>query len=226
MAQAVKDLVLLGDRDPSAFTHRELDAAIQLLPAHIHARWVGTDSAEATQIAQADGVWVVPGSPYRNDSAVYAAITHARTQGQPFLGTCGGFQYVVVEFARNVAGIADAEHGETAPMAESRVVDRLTCSLVGQERTISTVAGTRLGTICGDQPFVGFHWCNFGVASTFLPRLIEHGLVVSAVADDAGVEGVELTEHPFFVATLFQPQVGATKAGALHRLITAFVSAL
>ena len=175
MAKGVKHFVLLGDRDPSALTHRELDASIALLPAHIHARWVMTDSVEASQVGKADGVWVVPGSPYRNDAAVYGAITFARTSGQPLLGTCAGFQYVVVEFARNVAGIADAEHAETAPAAQNRVVDRLTCSLVGQERTIKAIAGTKLASICGQQPFVGFHWCNFGLAPAFLRRLSSTG---------------------------------------------------
>jgi CTP synthase (UTP-ammonia lyase) len=63
-------------------------------------------------------VWALPGTPYVNDAAAYGAITHARTTGQPFLGTCGGFQYAMVEYARTVAGwpllsgedVADMEH--------------------------------------------------------------------------------------------------------------------
>ena len=74
----------------------------------------GTDTPGAARAHEADGLWVVPGSPYRAAAAVYAAIEVARTSGQPFLGTCSGFQYAVIEFARNVAGIADADHAETA----------------------------------------------------------------------------------------------------------------
>ena len=94
------------------------------------ARWVGTDAPQATRTAQADAVWVLPGSPYHNDTVVYSAIEAARRSGQPFLGTCGGFQYAVVEFARNVAGIVGADHAETATGADNLVVDRLACSLV------------------------------------------------------------------------------------------------
>ena len=101
------------------------------------------DTPDALRTAEADGLWAVPGTPYRNDAAVYTAIKTARTSGQPFLGTCGGFQYAVVEFARNVAGIAGAEHGETAPGADQRVVDRLACSLVGQEQSVTAIAGTQ-----------------------------------------------------------------------------------
>jgi hypothetical protein len=138
----LKNIYLLGDRDAGAITHRELDAAIRLLPDGVRARWVGTDTPDALRTAEADGLWAVSGTPYRNDAAVYAAIKTARTSGQPFLGTCGGFQYAVVEFARNVAGIAGAEHAETAPDADQRVVDRLACSLVGQERSVTAIPGT------------------------------------------------------------------------------------
>ena len=93
------------------------------------------------------------GSPYRDDAAVYDAITAARTSGQPFLGTSGGFQYTVVEFARNVAGLADANHAETAPGEKTLVVDRLTCSLLGQERAVTAVPGTRMHALCGSAPF-------------------------------------------------------------------------
>ena len=67
---------------------------------------------------------------------------------------------------------------------------------------MTAVAGTRIAALCGHEPFVGFHWCNFGLSPAYVDRLAERALVVSARADDAGVEAVELPEHPFFVATL------------------------
>jgi CTP synthase (UTP-ammonia lyase) len=129
-------LVLLGDRNTEYLTHRELDAALSLFPDSVRAEWVGTDTPAAAKTAEADGLWVIRASPYRNDTAVYSAITTARTSGQPFLGTCGGFQYAVIEFARNVAAMQNAEHAETNPTADTLVVDRLECSLVAEERRI------------------------------------------------------------------------------------------
>jgi CTP synthase (UTP-ammonia lyase) len=222
----MKNIFLLGDRDANSVTHRELDAAIGLLPSGVRARWVGTDTPDAMRTSQADAVWLVPGSPYRNDAAVYVAITLARTSGQPFLGTCGGFQYAVVEFARSVAGIADAGHAETTPEGTNLVVGRLACSLIGQERQVTAVAGTRMHDLCGNAPFVGFHWCNYGLAPAYADRLAEHGLVIAARADDAGVEAVELRNHPFFLATLFQPQIGSIAGHPLHAVIEAFVAAI
>jgi len=222
----VKNIFLLGDRDSSSPTHRELDAAIELLPGGVTARWVGTDSPDAVRTSQADAVWVVPGSPYRNDAAVYSAISSARTSGQPFLGTCGGFQYAVVEFARNVAGIADADHAETTPDGNTLVIGQLACSLIAQERNVTAISGTRMHALCGDAPFVGFHWCNYGLAAVYADRLVERGLVIAARADDAGVEAVELPNHPFFLATLFQPQIGSIAGKPLHPVIEAFVASI
>ena len=132
----------------------------------------------------------------------------------------------VVEFARNVAGIADADHAETTPDGSNLVVGRLACSLIGQERDVTAVPGTRMCDLCGDAPFVGFHWCNYGLAPAYADRLAEHGLVIAARADDAGVEAVELPNHPFFLATLFQPQVGSLAGHPLHPVIEAFVAAI
>lgn len=224
ITKMLKNIYLLGDRDASAITHRELEAAIRLLPYGVRARWVGTDTPDALRTAEADGLWAVPGTPYRNDAAVYAAIKTARTSGQPFLGTCGGFQYAVVEFARNVAGIAGAEHAETAPDADQRVVDRLACTLVGQERCVTAIPGTRMHDLCGSAPFIAFHWCNYGIAPAYADRLANHGLRIAARADDAGVEAVELADHPFFMATLFQPQVGSVAGRSLHPIIQAFAA--
>ena len=222
----MKQIILLGDRDPEYLTHRELDATIELLPASVHAYWVRTDSPAAARTSDADGVWVVPGSPYHDDAAVYAAITNARTSGQPFLGSCGGFQYAVVEFARNVAGLRTAAHAETSPNGHTPVIDRLSCSLVGEERAVTAIPGTRMHALCGSESFAGFHWCNFGLAPGYVERLAAHGLIVGARADDAGVEAIELVEHPFFMATLFQPQIGSLDHRPLHPILRAFIGAV
>jgi CTP synthase (UTP-ammonia lyase) len=128
---------------------------------------------------------------------------------------------MAVEFARNAAGIAGAVHGESSPDGEAIVVAPLACSLVGEERTVVPVPGTRLAAICGDAPFTGFHWCGYGLVPGMAERLAAAGLVIGAHADDAGVEAFELPDHPFYVATLFQPQVNAP----LHPLIGALLEA-
>lgn len=213
----------MGDRDPHHLTHRELDASIALMPAGVEAAWVATDGPDARHLGGFDALWIVPGTPYRDEEPVFAAIERARREGVPILGTCGGFQHMLVEFARNVAGMTAAAHAETEPDARVHVVSALACSLVGERRTVTTVPGTLVAELCGEAPFTGFHWCNYGLEPAHLERLVAAGLVVSATAEDAGVEAVELPGHPFYVATLFQPQVGSSASGALHPLVTALV---
>jgi CTP synthase (UTP-ammonia lyase) len=141
------------------------------------------------------------------------------------LGTCGGFQHMAVEFARNAAGIAGAAHEETEPGAEAIVVAALACSLYGEERTVVPVTGTRLAAICGAEPFTGFHFCGYGLVPGVAERLEAAGLVIGAHAEDAGVEAVELPGHPFYLATLFQPHVGSSRAATVHPLLAALTDA-
>jgi CTP synthase (UTP-ammonia lyase) len=217
-------IAVVGDRNLDYVTHRELDAALDLFPEWARGGWVATDSDVAEVVERADGVWLAPGTPYRDDDAVYAAIRRLRESGKPLLGTCGGFQYIVVELARSLAGI-DAHHAETDPEADAQVAAPLSCSLIGEERTVTCVPGTRLAELCGTEPFAGFHWCGYGLADEFVDALTAAGVVISAHAPDAGVEGIELPGHPFLVATLFQPQVGALAGRPLHPLIAALLEA-
>lgn len=216
-------IALVGDKDLRYVTHRALDATVAQLPAGVAAEWVPTDSAQARELDRFDGIWMLPGTPYRDDDAALAAIERSLDTGTPLLGTCGGFQYAVLALARRLAGIADAAHAEVDPAAQDPVVAPLACSLIGEEREVTCVPGTRLAAICGTAPFIGFHYCGYGLADGFVERLEDAGVVISAHAEDAGVEAIELPHHPFFVATLFQPQIGALSGAPLHALIAAFV---
>jgi CTP synthase (UTP-ammonia lyase) len=218
-------VIALGDRDEGYLTHRELDATLELIGDGVSCHWVATDSAAARALDDVDGVWLVPGSPYRDDDAAYSAIAHCLRTGTPYLGTCAGFQYACVQLARAWAGNDDAAHAESDPDTPDPVVAALACSLYGERRTVTPVLGTRLAAICGERPFEGFHWCGFGLEPGAADTLAECGVTLAAHAPDAGVEAIELPEHPFFIATAFQPQVGSAASGELHPLIAAFLDA-
>lgn len=218
-------ILALGDRDTAHLTHRELDATFALMPSDVECDWTATDSREAGDLNRVDGIWLLPGSPYRNDAAAYAAIDYCLKTGTPYLGTCAGFQYACVALARALAGIAGAAHAESDPAGETLVVAPLACSLYGERRLVTPVAGTRLAAICGTVPFSGFHWCGYGLAAAAEQLLLDAGVVISARAGDAGAEAIELPDHPFFIATAFQPQVGASERYELHPLILALLNA-
>ena len=118
-------IALLGDlRDH--VSHRELDSLRMRLDAHTE--WVPTDSG--TDVTAFDGVWLVPGSPYADDAAVYAALRAVRRAGVPFLGTCGGLQYAAISFLRDIAGV-DATHEESDAVegVDGHAVRTLACDL-------------------------------------------------------------------------------------------------
>ena len=215
----------LGDRDPAHLTHREIDATLALLEGEVDCGWVATDGAQARELDRYDGIWLLPGTPYRDDDAARAAIHHCLETGTPFLGTCGGFQYACVELARSLAGVSGATSAELDPDGDALVVAPLACTLYGERRTVTPVPGTRLAAICGAEPFEGHHHCGYGLADAYEPVLAAAGVVISAHAPDAGVEGIELPRHPFFLATAFQPQVGSSASGAVHPLIAALLDA-
>ena len=84
----------------------------------MEATWVSTDSVGSGEsLAEFDGLWCVPGMPYRSADGAISAIRYARTSGYPFLGTSAGFQYALIEYARDVLGLTEADHQKTNPKA-------------------------------------------------------------------------------------------------------------
>jgi CTP synthase (UTP-ammonia lyase) len=223
-------IALVGNFNPAVTAHQAIPLALQLAAAQlghgVAAVWVATDviGPDAAELADYDGVWCVPASPYANPAGALAAIRLARATGRPFLGTCGGFQHALIEFARNVLDRADADHAEDRPDAALPVIAPLACPLVEQTGTIHFTAGSRLRAIYG-APYAreGYH-CRFGL-NPQLEHLLDNSALKISGRDEAGeVRAVELDGHPFFFATLFQPERAAL-AGVAHPLVNAFAAA-
>ncbi|HEY7073652.1 MAG TPA: hypothetical protein VH479_26235 [Acidimicrobiales bacterium] len=221
---------VIGEYDPGNETHVATDDALGhsalRLGTQVDVEWVSTEDVgdAADSLGAFEGLLIAPGSPYRSQEGALDAITHARTAGVPLLGTCGGFQHIVIEFARQVAGIAGAEHGESHPDAPTLMVSPLTCSLVGEKMSVEVRAGTRAGDAYPEASVTEHYYCRFGLNPAYLDDLTGAGLVVSGTDQDGEVRIVELAEHPFFVGTLFVPQARSTIIHP-HPLVTAFVTA-
>lgn len=207
-------LALIGDYNPDVIAHQAIPVALQqaaeALGLSVQVQWLDTDSlTPTTQLQAFDGFWCVPASPYRDTDGALRAIRFAREQRRPFLGTCGGFQHAVLEYARNVLGWADAEHGELAPEAKRAVIAPLSCALVEATDTVRLAPYTRIADAYGSLDVQEGYRCRYGINREFAGTLLE-GELIACGHDSAGdLRAVELLDHPFFVATLFQPERAA-----------------
>jgi CTP synthase (UTP-ammonia lyase) len=226
----VPSIGVIGEYDPGNETHVATDDALghsaMRLGTQVDVEWVSSEDVgdAGDGLGAFEGLLIAPGSPYRSQDGALAAITHARTVGVPLLGTCGGFQHLVIEFARHVAGIAGAEHAESHPDAPTLMVSPLTCSLVGEKMSVEVRAGTRAGDAYPQASVTEHYYCRFGLNPAYVDDLVGAGLVVSGTDQDGEVRIVELAGHPFFVGTLFVPQARSTIVHP-HPLVTAFVAA-
>lgn len=223
-------IALVGDHDPRVTAHRAIPGALELAGASLGVplawEWVGTDllADGVTRLSAADGIWVVPNSPYRSEAGAIAAIRHARETGLPFFGTCAGFQHAVLEFARHVAGLGRAAHAELEPDADTPVIAALECGLVEQAGDVLIELDSRVGRAYGSSRVRETYHCNYGLNPRYRHLLSTGPLRVSARDQAGDVRAVELDGPAFFVATLFQPERAAL-AGRAHPLINAFVGA-
>jgi CTP synthase (UTP-ammonia lyase) len=220
---------LVGDRDDTLVAHRAITLALSLaaasLDVEVATQWVPTDTiVDYDPVEAFDGLWCVPGSPYASMDGALLAIRYAREQQRPFLGTCGGFQHTVVEYARNVLGWADADHAESSPDAVRPVIQPLSCSLVDVREPVFLRDGSRMRSIYGAPQIVEGYHCNYGLGEAFREELTSGPLSISATDGLGDVRAIELATHPFFIATLFQPERSALD-GTNAPLVQAFLAA-
>jgi CTP synthase (UTP-ammonia lyase) len=222
---------IVGDRDTSLPNHRATEEALRHASAAgkpIEARWFATDELlreeVAADLASCAGVWCTTGSPYRSFEGALRGIRLARERGVAFLGTCGGFQHAVIEYARNVLGLGDAAHAEYEGVGDDALIAPLACSLAGGSFEVEMQAGSRAARCYGATRACEQYYCSYGIHPELHATLLERGLPIVGTGDDGEPRILELPDHPFFVATLFVPQA-RSRPGAPHPLVAGFLAA-
>ncbi|GAA1268364.1 CTP synthase [Planotetraspora silvatica] len=218
-------IALVGDRSPNVQAHARIPSILGALHERdgltLDAYWIPTTEVE--NLEGFDGIWMLPGSPYRSEAGAVNAARTARESKTPFLGTCGGFQHTLLEFARNVLHLPVA-HAENDPGAEDFLLLPLACSLAGHEEGVRLAPGSLAEKTIGAERTVEKYACSFGLNPDYLSVLEEGGLSFTGRDDAGAVRVLELPGHPFFLATLFQPEL-AGDGTRPHPIITAFASA-
>jgi CTP synthase (UTP-ammonia lyase) len=207
---------LIGDFNSHQRAHDAIPKVLTAASDAVECAWIATDSVtNGVSLAEFDGFWCVPGMPYKSVEGVLRAIRHARTSGTPFLGTSAGFQYTLIEYARNVAGLADADHQKTNPKCHTPLISPLPCALAGVKARVRFTGGSRLRKAYGSAESVEEYHCSFGLNNRYRRLLENQNMYVAAVDDQDEVRAVELDGHAFFVATLFQPELRGLGGNAL-----------
>jgi CTP synthase (UTP-ammonia lyase) len=219
-------VALIGDFDPSVIAHRAAPEALRLSAQNSHSVegvWVHTQSISNAdvQLRDFDGIWCVPASPYASMEGALDAIRFARESGRPFLGTCGGFQHAVLEYARNVCNLRAADHAETSPDAAVLLISPLACPLIERSEEIELHDGL-VRKAYGVSRITEEYHCSYGLNRQYEDVLFKSDLRPTARALHGEVRAVELPSHPFFVATMFQHEWRALR-GEVPPLVQAFV---
>jgi len=224
-----RSIAIIGEYTPTFPPHISTSAAIEhsrsASGVDVDGIWVSTEEIDKTLFERFSGIWVAPGSPYKNMDQALWAIRYARENGVACFGTCGGFQHMIIEYARNVLGFKEADHAEYDPYASNLFISQLTCSLAGREMELTFSSGSRVAEIYGAISATERYYCNFGVNPDHASLLKSGSLKITGSDSEGEIRVIELPGHPFFLGTLFVPQTGSTAAQP-HPLVTAFVKAV
>ncbi len=213
--------------------------------SRVQIRWVPSDDCEtpegaAKALAGVDGVCVPGGFGVRGIEGKLGAIRHTRTNGIPTLGLCLGLQCMVIEYARDVAGLEKANSTEFDPQTPEPVIATMATQLdvVSGERDMggtmrlgsypaSLQPGSVTAGVYGSTEITERHRHRYEVANAYRDRLTEAGLVFSGTSPDGTlVEFAELPAdvHPFFVGTQAHPEL-KSRPTRPHPLFAGFVQA-
>ena len=220
-------LAIIGDFNidfsPHLATNEAIKHSIEKFEFPLEYDWISTDTIEkdfTKIISKYDGFWIAPGSPYKSMINVLTIIKYARENMIPTFGTCGGFQHMIIEFARNVLGIKNAEYD---PYASRLLIKPLSCSLMGQTLEIELINKSSIvfKTMKVDK-INEKYYCNFGLNPDYENLLNENGFKIVGIDISREVRILELENHPFFVATLFVPQNNSSVEKP-HKLVSEFL---
>jgi CTP synthase len=204
----------------------------------VRIRWVDAeqlnDETAPLLLNGIDGIVVPGGFGYRGIEGKIVAIKYARENGIPFLGLCLGLQCAVIEFARNVCGLDGANstefdegtrHPVIALMDEQRRVVQKGGTMRLGAYPCFLKPGTKIAEIYGTHLVYERHRHRYEVNPRYHEILERHGMVLGGISPDGKlVEAIELSDHPFFVATQFHPEF-KSRPNRPHPLFTAFIGA-
>ena len=207
--------------------------------ARVNIKWVKTDKiindkSASKQFKDVDGILILPGFGSRGSEGKILSSKYARENNIPFLGICLGMQCAIIDFARHVCGLKGANSTEFNKRTKHPVID-----LMESQKAIKIKGGTmRLGAYnctikTGTKTYSAYrskkiserHRHRYEVNNRYKNRLEKAGMIISGVNDSLGVvETIEISDHPWFVAGQFHPEL-KSRVNKAHPLFREFIKA-
>jgi len=220
---------LIGDYNAKVIAHQAIPQALRIAASanqlNVEFQWLSTVSLGedvSKKLSSCQGVWCVPASPYKNMDGALAAIQYAREHFIPFLGTCGGYQHAILEFARNVLNLTQADHAEVNPDTDFPLISQLVCSMIGENGKIFLLENSKIQAVYNQLEISEQYNCSYGFNRNYLDLFAGCDLMISGFDVEGDPRCIELTNHPFFIGTAYQPERSALD-GNNHPLVNQFI---
>jgi CTP synthase (UTP-ammonia lyase) len=223
---------ILGDVNETYEPHYVMTRVFRDMQQHIlfQFQWIPTESLihDAPQTLHPFQGIVAGSGPYRSKEGVINGIRYARQNNIPFLGSCSGFGYALLEFGQSVFDLETVRHlNEGIPLApnETFLQPLNFCSMENHSICFKTCPGTFTSLVYGDgEPICEVTHCSYGVHRDMIPVFASAGLVVSAQDEEGEPKIMEYNRNDYFVIVLFLPQLQSTPEHP-HPLIAGFLKA-
>lgn len=216
-----------------SFIHAGAENEVKVNVEPIHSEYLNEDNI-AAKLSHLNGVLVAPGFGERGIEGKIDAVKYVRENNIPFFGICLGMQMAVIEYARNVLNLPDANSTEMAPNCENPVID-----LMEDQKAITDKGGTmRLGAWACDlklnsiahkvykaNTIMERHRHRFEFNNDYREQFEQSGMEATGINPDTGlVEIIEVPVHPYFIGVQYHPEYKSTVASP-HPLFVSFVKA-
>jgi len=226
-----KKIAVLGNINPQYEPHYSMNVFFDELKDRFDYDWLPTEILDdgAAQILKNYQGIIAGSGPYKSKDGVINGIRYARKNNIPFLGTCSGFGYAVLEFGQSLFNLPNVYHPYERPdlePGETFLQPLDFCSPDMHAITFHPLAGSLTGRIYGDAaPVYEESHCYYGIKKEMVDIFDKNGFIVSGRSDDGEPKIMEYNKNDFFIITLFLPQLkqGLTKT---HPLLAAFCSAV
>lgn len=223
-------IALLGDFNKDYEPHYKVAPALNAFRNEFTftTDWIPTTLLETEAdivLRNYDVIWAGSG-PYISEDGILKGIRYAREHNIPFLGTCSGFQYSILEFTQNQLGVENVKHPRKLDIdLENSVLVKISCNIDMHPISFRVYQNTLAKKVYQSKTdIIEISHCTYGINPSFIDTFENHGMVVSAADREGEAKIIEYKKNDFFMAMLFLPQVNAD-SNKKHPVIEAILKA-